>query len=58
MKCDLCGHDFDETKRLEICQGCLGSGCKKIRCPNCGYETLLDPEIGSKIKKFLKRLNK
>jgi len=55
MKCTLCGHVFDENKRLEICKGCLGSGCKKIRCPNCGYEILPEPEIGSKIVKFLKR---
>lgn len=55
MKCALCGYVFDETKRLESCQSCLGSGCTKIKCPNCGYETLPDPEIGSKIIKFLKR---
>lgn len=55
MKCALCGHVFDESKRLEICKGCLGSGCKKIRCPNCGYEILPEPEIASKIVKFLKR---
>ncbi|MBU4536294.1 MAG: DNA helicase PriA [Euryarchaeota archaeon] len=55
MKCALCGFEFDESKRLESCQACLGAGCTKIKCPNCGYETLPDPEIGKKIKNFFKR---
>jgi rubredoxin len=55
MKCVFCGYVFDETKRLETCKACMGSGCKRIKCPNCGYETLPEPEIGSKLVKFLKR---
>lgn len=55
MKCLLCGYQFDETKTLATCNACLGPSCKKIKCPNCGYETLPEPEIGSKLVNFLKR---
>jgi rubredoxin len=44
MKCALCGHEFDETQAQAACAGCiLAQGCKRVRCPNCGYETLPEP---------------
>ena len=58
MKCDLCGYTYDGTNQKNGCAGCMmNKTCKKIKCPNCGYETV--PEIEFKfIKKILKGLKK
>ncbi len=40
MKCAFCGVSFEASERRAGCRGCPMSGtCRKIRCPNCGYET-------------------
>jgi len=40
MKCSLCGSQFEEEDARKECRGCsLFGGCRKIRCPHCGYET-------------------
>lgn len=39
MNCSFCGHVFDEAATRHQCQGCaLAEGCRRIRCPRCGYE--------------------
>ena len=44
MKCTLCGSVFDAKQAPTSCAHCpLRQGCKLIRCPNCGYETLPEP---------------
>ncbi len=44
MKCALCGHEFDEAGAQAACANCvLAQGCRRVRCPNCGYETLPEP---------------
>ncbi|WP_424356173.1 DNA helicase PriA [Methanobacterium sp. MBAC-LM] len=55
MQCKLCGCIFDETKKPETCNHCMGSSCNKIKCPNCGYEVLPEFKIESKLINFLKR---
>jgi len=55
MRCKICGHVFDESKKAEICKGCMGSGCKLIKCPNCGFETLPESKMEFKLLNFLKR---
>ncbi len=46
LKCDLCGLVFNEDQAVQSCQACpLLRGCKLLRCPRCGYETLREPGI-------------
>ena len=43
MKCALCGHEFDPKRAPSACPSCpMARGCRKVRCPNCGYETVPD----------------
>ena len=50
--CPLCNHSFDETS--ENCHtGCyMSNGCPLIKCPNCGYEFVIE----SKTVNFFKRI--
>ncbi len=56
MKCALCGFEYNEEEAIKACAGCpMSRGkCKFQRCPNCGYETPLEP----KLIKFLKKLGR
>jgi rubredoxin len=55
MRCKICGHVFDESKKPETCKGCLGSCCNMIKCPNCGFETLPESKREFKLLNLLKR---
>ncbi len=54
MKCSLCGLEFDEKKAAAACDGCfLNKNCNLVRCPNCNYEMVLEPQwIKRLIRKF------
>ena len=56
MKCALCGFEYDENNVVKACSGCpMSRGkCKLQKCPNCGYETPVEP----KLIKFIKRLGR
>lgn len=54
MRCKLCGYAFDENVKTETCKGCMQCNCKMVRCPNCGYENLLESKTDIKIMNFLK----
>lgn len=45
MRCPFCGKSFDEDEaRKECAANCsLLGGCKKLKCPHCGYETPATP---------------
>jgi hypothetical protein len=51
MTCSYCAARFDEERSKEGCAGCsfVGGGCRKVRCPRCGFEM---PEP-LKLPKFL-----
>jgi hypothetical protein len=53
MRCSLCGHIFDESKKADMCKGCRN--CKMVMCPHCGYENLPEIKTESKLINFLKR---
>lgn len=41
ITCPFCNHRFTEAESAVCCANCamFGSGgCKKLRCPHCGYE--------------------
>jgi len=57
MKCAFCGLVFDKEASQACCRGCpmSGGGCRMVRCPNCGYETPVAPEM-KRIKSLVRRL--
>ncbi|HOF88208.1 MAG TPA: hypothetical protein PLZ36_08935 [Armatimonadota bacterium] len=41
LTCDLCGHRFTAEEGATSCGNCAlfgTGGCRKVRCPRCGYE--------------------
>lgn len=52
MKCPLCGFEFNQKNAELACKGCsFIKKCELIKCPNCNYETVLEPEWVKKFKK-------
>lgn len=45
MKCPLCGLEYDLEKAEAACASAcpLWKKCDLVRCPNCLYETVLEP---------------
>lgn len=51
MKCALCGFEFNEKEAQRACSGCvLIKSCNLVKCPNCGYESPLEPRFIKKIR--------
>jgi len=45
VKCSLCGREFNEKEAERGCKSCpIMKGCKLVKCPNCGFETPLEPK--------------
>lgn len=46
MQCAFCGKTYTEEEGRSTCASCaLGPGCRKFKCPNCGYETPEDLQL-------------
>ncbi len=47
MTCGFCGAPIDESLARHACASCpLGKdGCRRLRCPRCGYENPETPAI-------------
>ena len=58
MKCAFCGYEFSQDEGIEECRGCPIANCNLIRCPNCGYEILPEPELVKRWKRWFKHENK
>lgn len=57
MKCTLCGHVYDKNEQNRACAACLFAGkCNLLRCPNCGFESVPDPEWITKLRQAWNRL--
>jgi hypothetical protein len=40
--CAFCGGQYNEEESRRTCTHCSllgGGGCRKLRCPHCGYES-------------------
>jgi hypothetical protein len=56
MICAFCDKEFAEEAAEKACGQCsLFGGCKKIKCPHCGYESPKQPESLKWLKKIVKR---
>jgi DNA-directed RNA polymerase subunit RPC12/RpoP len=59
ITCSFCGRPFTEEEGRTQCANCavLGSGgCRKVRCPHCGYESPLPPRLPGLIARLWRRL--
>jgi rubredoxin len=58
MKCPLCGYQFQEESGKVACKGCpLAGSCHMVRCPNCGYDTPVEPKLVKAFKAWRRRQN-
>jgi hypothetical protein len=58
VKCAFCGVSFEVSDSRTSCRGCPMSGaCRKILCPNCGYEGAAGPDL-NRLKDLWKRISR
>lgn len=44
IRCGYCGTRFLEDRGQAACRSCpLGTACRYVRCPTCGYENPVTP---------------
>ncbi|MDI3522911.1 MAG: hypothetical protein PWP43_1093 [Bacillota bacterium] len=44
VKCSFCGFSFAPEEGRAACAGCpLKRLCRRIKCPNCGFELAVSP---------------
>ena len=58
MKCPMCGIEFDEKQGKSACAGCVMKGCGMVKCPNCGYESVLEAKSLKSIKGLKEKLSR
>jgi len=56
MRCPFCDREFDEESAEGACRQCsFFGGCRKVKCPHCGYESPAEPRLIKWLKKRLTR---
>ena len=59
MNCSFCGKGFDEQLARKSCQACaMFGGCRKLKCPHCGYEVPPEPASLRWVRKLLSRIRR
>jgi hypothetical protein len=54
VTCGYCGQVFAEDRGQAACRSCpLGSACRYLRCPACGYENPVAPRWLTGIRKWM-----
>lgn len=57
--CSFCGYRFTEEERSVTCTRCSlfgAGGCRKVRCPRCGYEMPAAPRLPGLVAKLVKKV--
>ena len=54
LRCDFCGHEFEEKDAGKGCGKCSG-GCIGFHCPKCRYKVIPEPKFVTKIKSFFEK---
>jgi hypothetical protein len=55
--CSFCDKKFAEADAQKACQACsMFGGCKKVKCPYCGYEQPPVPAFLEKIVEIQKKI--
>lgn len=58
LTCSFCHHRFTQEESAVSCGKCSlfgAGGCKKLRCPQCGYEMPPPPRLPGVIAKLFKK---
>lgn len=56
MRCPFCGVEFDAEAARKECRNCsMLGGCKKVKCPKCGYESPAETGLVKFIRKWRQR---
>ena len=56
VTCGYCGRTFAEDRGQAACGSCpLGSACRYVRCPACGYENPVEPKWLAGLKRWVRR---
>ncbi|MBM4016775.1 MAG: hypothetical protein FJ288_00355 [Planctomycetes bacterium] len=56
MTCPFCGKEFGEAAARTACAGCsLVGGCRKVKCPHCGYEMPEETRLVRAIRRWRSR---
>ena len=46
MRCPFCAKTFESAKAQMACRNCaMFGGCRKVKCPHCGYEMPQEPGL-------------
>ncbi|NUQ71722.1 MAG: hypothetical protein HUU17_13005 [Chthonomonadales bacterium] len=54
VRCTMCGNEFSQEEAAIACRACtLVGGCRKTRCPACGYEMPEETWLARWIRKRL-----
>jgi len=57
MICSFCGKEFDEESAGQGCRACaMFGGCKKVKCPHCGYESPQKPKSLKLLEKIREKI--
>jgi hypothetical protein len=52
--CAFCGKTFDPDSATSACRNCASfGGCKKVKCPHCGYDMPAETKLGKWLRKKL-----
>ena len=57
--CAMCGRRFSEEECQAVCSRCAlfgAGGCRKVRCPHCGYEMPAPARLPGLIAKVVKKI--
>ena len=54
MRCPFCGRTSSAPQAERACKTCaLFGGCKKVKCPHCGYESPAEPRSLKWLRKMI-----
>ena len=54
MMCPFCGKAFDAQASQSACHTCsMLGGCKKVKCPHCGYDMPAETKLVQWLRKKL-----
>lgn len=58
MICPFCQKTFTEQDSQKVCGHCsLTGGCKKVKCPYCGYETPVETGLVKALRRWKEKRN-
>jgi hypothetical protein len=53
MRCPMCANEFTRDHAALACRGCpFARGCKRVRCPRCGYEMPGETRLGQLVRRL------